>query len=201
MKQMLIAASAIFGAVLAISSINTANAIVINPGETIRDSYLLSGTELQPTSYDVTFGTDILDPGDEFSISLFDSQQNHLGFTHVVLAANQAGGRTSIFVPLSRPDFLPSGIGPADPVRIPSTGFIEISGIVGSLDIDNLRLIATDRSTIPGTISTTTLDNFAYVSSTTPVPIPASIGLLPLAIFSATAMNRAHCLRQKNKRD
>ena len=54
--------------------VGPAHATMVQEGETVRVSYALTGSDLQPESYLLQFTGDILDPGDVFSVSLFNSR-------------------------------------------------------------------------------------------------------------------------------
>lgn len=173
----------ILAAGLVATQVNNANAIIVNTGDTVRDSYMLSGAELQPATYFLSFGSDLFDPGESISISLFDSSQNQLGLTRFDLAPTQIGGRTTFSLGLDRADFLPSGIGPFDPVRIPSAGFIEVTALAGAFDLTLLRLTASDRSVFPSAVVNDTLSDFSQIRGPAPVPLPVPLVLLLSAVL------------------
>ncbi len=182
-------------AALAAGQIGTSHAAMVNQGEVVRDSYTLAGTELQPASYLLRFTDDLLDPGESFSVSLLDSGQNTLGFTQFTLGAAQVGGRAIVPLSLDRDDFVPSGIGQSDPVRIPSSGFIEFAAVSGSFGLTSLTLTASDVSSFPFTVTQDNLSNFSSVEVSA-VPLPAPLALLLAAILGLVGLG----LRTESRR-
>ncbi len=176
-------------AVLAAGYAGSAQAVVVNQGEVVRDSYALTGSDLLPASYLLQFTGDLLDPGESFSVSLFDSGLNPFGFTQFTLGAGQVSGRAVAPLSIDRDDLAPSGIGPFDPVRIPDTGFIEFTALSGSFDLTALTLTASEVSSFPFTVTQDRLTDFSQVTPSA-FPLPAPLALLFAAVLGLAGLGR-----------
>lgn len=182
--------------VLAAGQFSSAQAVVINQGDVVRDAYSLTGSELQPASITLRFNGDLFDPGESFAVNIFDAGLNQLTSTVTSLNPNQVGGRAAIARGIDRDDFLPGILGPFEPLRIPNTGFIEVVSLAGSLDLRDLRLVASDTSSFPFVISDDVLDGFSSVDPPNAVPGPATLLLLLSAILGLASFGRPRIVRE-----
>ncbi|WP_434053924.1 MAG: hypothetical protein RDA78_03205 [Roseibium sp.] len=159
---------------------SAAIAVPVGTGDTIQGSYTFAtfgAPELEPNSLLLRLSSaDLFGGNDAVGVRILDSSLTPLLFSRV--DALTPAQDPTVGIPTDRSNFLPGVLGPSDPARIPRSGFVDITGLAGSLDVASLTLFGIEVTGAIGITRQVQVSEFeALTTPTTPVPLPAP-GLL-----------------------
>ncbi len=170
---------------------SAAQAVPVSVGETLRGAYSLPGVELDPQAFLLRLAsTDLFGNGDAVAISLLDSGLMRL--TSTSFDSSGAGLDPTVGITIDPGDFLPGVLPSGSPPRVPASGFLEVTALAGSFDVNAVDFFALEEISPGFTLPRQTrVSDFQRVEiEATPVPAPSSAGLLLMGLAAFAAMRR-----------
>ncbi len=160
-------------------------AITLDQGEVIRGAYAFptfGSATVEPTSFLLRLSPlDLFGNGDSVGIRYLDAAQRPLSFSRFDSVGTALDPTVGILFEAN--DMLPPVLVPS----VPSSGFIEISALAGSFDVNSINLFATEMNILRGVI----VRDFERIKQAqAPVPLPSAGGLMLLALAGASGLAR-----------